>query len=219
MINNEVFLIVNDSIYLTQRDNVDTLSEKRNLQPSNQCMVSAFGSWALQFGKFANLKKWNKEFNKETIEEIIFTIVQSRVDYLNKNTSNPKLKTSRFSSIHFIWMFNSILKEFGWKLISEKVDLEKITKILDSGQSVICGTNISNFLNGASGHIVNLIGYKKDKQGTVLGLYVNDPFGDCQTNYKNKNGEKVFYTIETVQKLFSPCNPNDIRLMIYGVRI
>jgi hypothetical protein len=218
MINAEKFIIVNDSFYLSQRNNVDTLSEKRDKQPSNQCMVAAFGSWALQFGKFSNLEKWNQQFNPETIEDLIYTIVQSRVNDLNKNITNPKLKTSRFVSIHFVWMFNSILKEFGWKLVSEKANPNKIISILDSGQSVVCGTNISSFLSGASGHIMNFIGYKKNELDEISGLIANDPFGDCQTNYRNQNGENVFYNNDTIQKLLSPCSPGDIRLMIYGVK-
>ncbi len=215
---NIITKLVEFNIYLTQRDNVNALSEKREKEPSNQCMISAFGQWCLQFGKFAKIQKWISQFNAERIEEEIYKIVQSRVNFLNKRITDPKLKTSRFYSIHFIWMFNSILEEYNWKLVSEKATIEKIIEIIESGQSVVCGTNISTFLKGATGHILTFIGYYKDENGKLLGLIANDPFGDCETNYKNTNGENRYYSIDTVNKLLSPCYKGDVRLMIYGVK-
>lgn len=216
---NVISIIVEFWIYLTQRNNVNPLSEKREKEPSNQCMISAFGQWCLQFGKFAKIQKWIEQFNKETVEELIYTIVQSRVNELNKKITDPKMKTSRFFSTHFIWMFNSILKEYNWKLVSEKATIEKIIEIINSGQSVVCGTNISFFLKNATGHIMTFIGYYKDDKGKILGLITLDPFGDCETNYKNPNGELRYYSVDTVNKLLSPCYKGDVRLMIYGVKI
>lgn len=213
---NVISKIVEHSQYLTQRDNVNTLSEKRDKEPSNQCMVASFGEWALQFGFFANLEKWQKQFNSKTVEEIIYTIVVTHVNELNKK--NPKNPTSRFHSEHFIFMFNQILFEFGWKLQSEKATIEKIKSVIDTGQSVVVGTNISSFLPGASGHIQNCIGYYTNNDGNLLGFIFNDPYGDCETGYKIHNGENRYYSLDTVKKLLSPCGLYDVRLMVYAVR-
>ena len=235
---NVISIITPDSVYLSQRNNVNALSEKREKEPSNQCMIAAYGEWALPFGHFAKIEKWISQFNKETIEETIYKIVQSRVNDLNKPIKEEieriKLQkpipfarikslesqlTNRYYSIHFNWMFNQILREYNWKMKSESATIEKIKSILDTRQAVICGTNIKEFLPGASGHIQTFVGYYTDAKGNLLGLISNDPYGDCETFYKNQNGENRYYSIETVKKLLSPCGKGDLRLMIYAEKI
>jgi hypothetical protein len=224
-------------VWLTQRDNVDTTDKNRKKEPSNQCMIASFAMWCIQFGKWVGIDKWIKQFKVQTIEEVLHAIVMDHVNKFNEpilkqieelrkqNASLNKIKaleqnlTSRFKSIHFIDIFNSILKDYGWKLVSEKATIQKIMKVLDTGQSVVCGTNIESFLRGASGHIQNFVGYRIDEKGKFLGLYSCDPYGNCETEYKDHNGACVFYKAETVNKLLSPCGPGDVRLMIYAVKL
>jgi hypothetical protein len=235
---NVISLILPNSVYLSQRNNVNALSEKREKEPSNQCMVAAYGEWTIPFGYFAKIEKWISQFNKETIEETIYKIVQSRVNDLNKpiNEEIEKLKsqkpiplarieslksqlTNRYYSIHFNWMFNQILKEYNWRMKSEPAKIERIKSILDSGQAVICGTNIKAFLPGATGHIQTFVGHYTDAKENLLGLISNDPYGDCESFYKNQNGENRYYSLETMKKLLSPCSQGDVRLMIYAEKI
>ena len=46
---NVISIITPDSVYLSQRNNVNALSEKREKEPSNQCMIAAYGEWAFQY--------------------------------------------------------------------------------------------------------------------------------------------------------------------------
>ena len=66
---------------------------------------------------------------------------------------------------------------------------------------------------------MTFIGYYKDDKNNLLGLIALDPYGDCETNYKNHNGDNRYYSIETVKKLLSPCYTGDVRLMIYAEKI
>lgn len=236
-LSNIIITQVENPFYLTQRNNVNTLSEKRDKEPNNQCMIATFGEWGLQFGHYANIEKWKIQFNERTIEEVIHTIVQTRINKLNEpilaridelakkgasaiaiNAEKRKLK-NRYSSEHFRSMFDEILDEYGWKMTFSVATVEKIISVIDSGQSVIAGTNISKYLKGASGHIQNFVGYYKEKStGKLLGLISNDPYGDCETKYTNHNGKERFYNMVTTNNLLTPCGEGDKRLIIYAVR-
>ena len=66
-----------------------------------------------------------------------------------------------------------------------------IKSLIDNGP-VILGTKKIGGLSG--GHIILAIGYDND------GIICNDPFGDAKTNYKNINGEKVYYPDNFLKK-------------------
>lgn len=220
----ENFLIkkVENPFYLTQRDNVKIDLKKdfeRTKEPSNQCMIAANGEWALQFSYYANIQKWKTQLHPETIEDLIYTLVMTKVNEINSKIPDPKNWTSRFHGEHFRAVFDEWLKEYGWHMTFSVATIEKIMSIIDTGQAVVAGTNISAYLRGASGHIQTFVGYYKDKTtGKLLGLISEDPYGDCETNYKNQNGHERFYSVNTVNNLLSPCSKDDRRLITYAVK-
>ncbi len=213
---------VDHAIWLSQRNNVkiDLLTDfKRTLEPSNQCMISAYSSWALQFGNYANLEKWKAQLNPETIEELIYTLVMTRVNEINSKIPDSKKWTSRFHGEHFRNLFDEWLKDHNWRMTFAVATLDKIKSIIDSGQAVVTATNISKYLKGASGHIQTCIGYYEETNTkTLLGLIMEDPFGDCETKYVNRNGNERFYKKETAINLITPCYQGDSRLISYAIK-
>ncbi len=210
--------------WLNQRNNVkiDLLNDfKRTPEPSNQCMVSAYSIWALQFGKFANLEKWKTQLHPETMEELIYTLVMTKVNEINSKIPDKSKWTSRFHGEHFRNTFNEWLKEANsnWQMTFAVATVEKIKSIIDTGQAVVTATNIQKYLRGASGHIQTCTGYYEETNSKkLLGLILEDPFGDCETNYVNRNGANRFYQISTVNNLLTPCSKNDTRLISYAIK-
>jgi hypothetical protein len=213
---------VDHATWLSQRNNfkIDLLKDfERTPEPSNQCMVSAYSSWALQFGFFANLEKWKTQLHPETIEELIYTLVMTKVNAINAKIPDKNKWTDRFHGEHFRNVFNEWLKESNWQMSFAVATIEKVKSIIDTGQAIVVGTNISKYLRGASGHIQTCVGYYEETTTKkLLGLIMEDPFGDCETNYVNRNGQDRFYKTETVINLFTPCSKDDRRLISYAVK-
>jgi len=67
-------------------------------------------------------------------------------------------------------------KEFGY-FDDTKYEEQKIKELVDSGKTVIAGTNTTN-----GGHIILITGY--DKSGWI----VNDPYGNRNLNYDSAKG-------------------------------
>ena len=213
---------VDHTTWLSQRNNfkIDLLKDfKRTPEPSNQCMISAYSSWALQFGHFANLEKWKTQLHPDTIEELIYTLIMTKVNEINSKNPDKNKWTSRFHGEHFRNLFDEWLKEDNWRMTFAIATLDKIKSIIDTGQAVVTATNISKYLRGASGHIQTCIGYYEDTTTKkLLGLIMDDPFGDCESTYIDRNGKERFYKIETAINLITPCYKGDARLISYAIK-
>lgn len=213
---------VDHATWLNQRNNVkiDLLNDfERTPEPSNQCMVSAYSSWSLQFGHYANLEKWKTQLHQETIEELIYTLVMTKVNAINAKIPDKNKWTSRFHGEHFRNTLNEWLEEYNYQMTFAVATIEKVKSIIDTGQAVVAATNISKYLKGASGHIQTCVGYYEETSTKkLLGLILEDPFGDCETNYRDRNGQDRFYSVNTVNNLFTPCSKDDRRLISYAVK-
>lgn len=82
---------------------------------------------------------------------------------------------------------------------NEKLIMESI----DKGFPVMCSIWIQSWYPSGKGHLVLIVGYRLDSEGKFLGFIVYDPFGDCLTQYKNKNGNKVFYGVKDWAKMMN----------------
>lgn len=223
-------MIIKNYQYLSQRDNIDidleTFIRKQNT--STQCMVSSFAMWILQFGHFIQYDKWIRQWNPKTAEEILYILIMNKVRELNleeeektiKDKNYKKLHYSRFMSEVFRRVIDPMIGPLGWKMQVKQNNIDVLADILDTGQGVVVGTNISSYLPKATGHIQYFIGYEKDKEGRVTGFYSCDPYGDCRTGYKVRTLEKgyVFYEIEHIKRLLQEFGKGCPTLCSYAVR-
>lgn len=208
-------MIIQNWTYLTQRDNTDIDLETflRKPNKSTQCMVSSFSMWLLQFGHFIENEKWKNEWNEKSAEEILYLLVMTY-------TKNSPENDTRFMSEVFRKVIDPMLDPLGWKMQVKRNYPELLADVLDTGQGVVVGTNISSFLKGASGHIQYFIGYEKDVGEKLTGFYSCDPYGDCRDGYKTRTLEKgfVFYPIETINRLLTPFGKDYPTLCSYAVK-
>lgn len=92
--------------------------------------------------------------------------------------------------ISLVEIINYILGDSKYATLGKRLNLDLIVKEISLGYPVIiCG-------KFTGGHFVTVVGYNLKKNV----LIVHDPWGDWNTNYKNKNGKFVEYSIS---KLFS----------------
>jgi hypothetical protein len=80
---------------------------------------------------------------------------------------------------------------------STQVTLGGVASMIDSGLAVVLRTTFT-----AAGHIVAAIGYEAVEDvggaaGQVTGIYIDDPWGNVNTGYADKNGERVFVSLDT----------------------
>lgn len=217
--------------YLSQRDNVDIDMETfvRTPNRSTQCMVSSFAQWILQFGHYANYEKWASQWKKESAEEILYIMVMSKVNELNKEEAEKKAHNPNYKPLHFTRFMSEVfrrvvdpmLEPIGWKMAVKQNNIDAIASVLDTGQGVVVGTNISSYLPGANGHIQYFIGYEKNNKGSITGFYSGDPYGDCRDGYKTKTLKDgfVFYEIEHINRLLKGFGAGCPTLCSYAVKI
>jgi hypothetical protein len=118
---------------------------------------------------------------------------------------NAKGKEDRFYWNAHERFLDMIIKNRGYDffILKAKPNIPEIVKSIDSGFPVMCSIWIKPWYPSGKGHLTLIVGYKKDKDGNLLGFIVNDPFGDCLSQYKNHDGEKVFYPIKEFNKMLN----------------
>lgn len=181
--------------YLSQRNNFNLDGSKNT---NNQCMIASVTMELNSFGKMIN----DVMFQKITEFSYLNTF-QSILDGSKKGTNtvvkNPKNKDRFWLSAHAD-VVNFLLKEshLNYKMVSGEQTLTSIKSyITKTNLPVILATDISQFLKGASGHIMVAIGYDS------TGLYIHDPYGNCTLSYGDHNGNNIRYGTPILQKLFA----------------
>jgi hypothetical protein len=122
------------------------------------------------------------------------------------------IATAKGEETRFHWsaherFIDSLLRGKGYEFFIFKAATSnaQIMQSIDSGYPVMCSIWIKSWYPSGRGHLVLIVGYKTDDEGNWLGYIVNDPFGDCLCQYKNHDGEKVFYdSKEWVKMMNSP---------------
>lgn len=139
-------------------------------------------------------------------------IIKTQVDELAYKIA--VIEKSKGSETRFHWsaherFIDSLIKGHGYDFFFHRVkgNLSEIKDSIDNGFPVMCSIWIKPWYPSGRGHLVLIVGYRQDDEGNILGYIVNDPFGDCLSKYKNKDGEKVFYHIKEFNKMID--SPND----------
>lgn len=104
---------------------------------------------------------------------------------------------------------DTIIKNKGYDffILKAKPNIQEIIASIDKGFPVMCSIWIQSWYPSGKGHLVLIVGYKEDESGNVSGFIVNDPFGDCLSQYKDHNGEKVYYPMKDFTKMMN--SPED----------
>ena len=139
-------------------------------------------------------------------------IIKTQVDELAYKLgviNNAKGKEDRFYWSAHERFLDIIIKDKGYDFFFYKTkgNLEEIRKSIDEGFPVMCSIWIQPWYPSGKGHLVLIVGYKETEDGIVTGWIVNDPFGDCLSQYKNHDGEKVYYPNKEFTKMIN--SPED----------
>jgi hypothetical protein len=102
--------------------------------------------------------------------------------------------------------------DYDLRVMDAKSALSIIRQNIDSGFPSLLSIWIRPFYPSGRGHIVLIIGYTIDNDGTITGYFLDDPFGNILTKYRDTNGSKVFIPIADFNKLLdSPKEAGDRR--------
>ena len=90
--------------------------------------------------------------------------------------------------------------EFGeiWKIR----DIEKI--LMDGGAFVASGVFTAEGKK-TIGHVVAVVGFRADEDGSVTHFVLDDSWGDYRTEYANQNGNDVEMPVSDFLRLIRPC--------------
>ena len=181
-------VVKNKPVWTTQRDNYD-----RDGHPefSNQCMIESF----TYFWRWL----WKTFFITETFldDRAYYAIVlnslksgETRYDWeVHLRITNDYLMKKNIPARLTLHKTNE-----SWKDV-----LQSIVK----GNPVVMSIDIRSALNSKTrkGHIVFLAGLSVDDLGEVRGIYILDPYGSINTNYRDQNGDMIFIQMEKAIKL------------------
>jgi hypothetical protein len=176
--------------YLSQRDNFKLGTDK--IEPSNQCFLTSCTMFVKYIGEKENILTI-KNISEDEYQRVINGIC------ITKNI--PFNTTGRMVGGRYLWdTHNTALDALSKPLSVKRINYTKdlIRKQIDCGYPVVMGIDISNYLKGASGHIVMCVGYDEN------GLIFHDPYGDAVTGYKDHNGKSVHYSHADLQNLMRP---------------
>lgn len=140
--------------------------------------------------------------------KVIPTVVDEMA-YKMAVIAQSKGKETRFHWSAHERFIDTLLRKRGHEFFTHKVkgNLDQIKDSIDEGFPVMCSIWIKPWFPSGRGHLTLIVGYREDEEGNVTGYIVNDPFGDCLSQYKNHDGEKVFYPIKEFTKMIN--SPDD----------
>lgn len=167
--------------YLSQRDNIKLGSAE--FEKNNQCFMTTSTMFCRYIAKTHDIS----------------TVINMSEDEYNRIINGICLtKKIDYAAGRYMWdihqaAINALLKPMTVKRI--EVTKDAIRKQIDLGYPVIIGIDISQYVKGASGHLVLCIGYD-DK-----GLIFNDPYGDAVLAYKEHDGSDVHYDWSDLTKM------------------
>ncbi|MBE7413369.1 MAG: C39 family peptidase [Leptospiraceae bacterium] len=189
MLRYQDFLIPKMPEYSTQRDNYDT---KGNPEFSSQCFIESMKYF------------WNWIW--DTFMDVSYDI-NDRAYYAIVMSKLKKGETRYDWDVHKR-ILNEYLEKWG---LEKRVDYfktldvwNKVRENVLNGIPVVTGINISNYLPGAKGHIICIVGFRIDENGNTLGAFVHDPYGNARSKYKDHDGSCILYPSDDLIKMIGP---------------
>jgi hypothetical protein len=139
-------------------------------------------------------------------------IIKTSVDELAYKVA--VINTAKGPETRFYWsaherFLDQIIKNKSYDFYFHKAkgNEAQIMESIDNGFPVMCSIWIKSWYPSGRGHLVLIVGYREDMEGKLSGFIVNDPFGDCLSQYKNHDGHKVFYPLDEFKKMMN--SPDD----------
>jgi hypothetical protein len=130
------------------------------------------------------------------------------VAYYQLVNENLKGKENRFYwSAHERVLDMLMRPDYDLRVMDAKTALPIIRQNIDSGFPSLMSIWIKPWYPSGRGHIVIVSGYMLENDGTVYGYFLDDPFGNVLTKYRDKNGDKVFISAKEMEKLLD--SPKD----------
>lgn len=181
-------VVGNKPEWTTQRDNYD---RDGNPEFTNQCMIESF--------TFFWRWLWKTFFATETFlpDRTYYAIV----------VSSLKSGETRYDWEVHLRITNDYLvqKNIPGKLFLHKTkeSWKDVLHSIINGVPVVMSIDIRSALNSKTrkGHIVLLVGLSVEESGEVRGIYILDPYGSINTNYRDQNGDTIFVPIEKAIKI------------------
>ena len=84
-------------------------------------------------------------------------------------------------------IFNTLMNRFGFECKFKVLKYDNFIKILDGSHFPFVAHGNFKSVSTVGGHITVITGYNKDK------FFVNDPFGDAMTGYRDQYGKDRLY--------------------------
>ena len=84
--------------------------------------------------------------------------------------------------------------------------LADFTTALDSGGAAVVSGLFATQNGRVLGHVVSVVGYKKDAGGKLSSFIIDDPWGDYRTKYANTNGDDIEMPIADFMQIMKPRN-------------
>lgn len=91
-------------------------------------------------------------------------------------------------------------------VFGENRSLADFTAAIDAGGAAVASGLFETQAGRVIGHVVSLVGYKKDSTGKLSSFIIDDPWGDYRTKYTNTNGNDIEMPIADFMQIMKPCN-------------
>ena len=167
-------------------------NEDKLFQRTNECFISS--------GSMFCDALYNAGITKTPVDEMAYKVAV---------IENSKGNETRYHwSAHERFM-GILIKDKGYDFFIHKVkgNEDQIKDSILHDFPVLCSIYIQPWYPSGRGHLILIVGFRTDSEGNVTGYVCNDPFGDCLSQYKNTNGERVFYPIKEFKKMIN--SPDD----------
>jgi len=163
--------------YFSQRDNLYEPGSTCNI--TSLAMLMAHKTQAFGINKEHQLED---SLYKELHSEKALTYFKHRYPVLEKQGYDPE-------NVHAMLVW--VAKQQGFKPTYSTYSIGDFYKILSNDKPMLVTGNFTG-----AGHIVTIVGYTCN-----MDFIVNDPWGDWNTGYKEKDGEHVIYKKEAISEV------------------
>ena len=190
--------------YYSQRNNV--------LKPEGACNVTAMVS-ALSAAGWP-VEKFSDEKYKQPEDALMHFILADPIIDREWHRIDPPSRYAPNEWHHLLAMgANMLLRRC--KLLApyetavvfgENRRLADFTAALDAGGAAVVSGLFATQNGRVLGHVVSVVGYKKDAGGKLTSFIIDDPWGDYHTKYANTNGDDIEMPIADFMQIMKPCN-------------
>nr|DAT09733.1 MAG TPA: peptidase [Caudoviricetes sp.] len=91
-------------------------------------------------------------------------------------------------------------------VFGENRSLADFTAAIDAGGAAVVSGLFETQAGRVIGHVVSLVGYKKDSTGKLSSFIIDDPWGDYRTKYANANGDDIEMPVADFMRIMKPRN-------------